>query len=43
MPMITIITVYTCYSQVVKLKNKTVSNFKEIGRNLMSLLHMYKV
>jgi len=43
MPMITIITVYTCYSQVVKLTNKTVSNFKEIGRNSVSLFHMSNV
>jgi len=43
MPIITVITVYTCYSQVVKLKNKTVLNFKEIGKHSVRLFHMYNV
>jgi hypothetical protein len=33
MPVIRVITVCTYHSQIMKLKNKTSSNFKEIGRN----------
>jgi hypothetical protein len=43
MPVIAVIAVYTCYSKVVKLKKKTVSNFKEIGRNSVTVFQMYIV
>lgn len=43
MPVIAVVAVYTCYSKVVKLKNKTVSNFKEIARNSVTLFQMHIV